>query len=310
MSRTIHDLDLGTHIWINENGTAQEYYVLHHYDDSAVVLRAQAVTTKQINTVSTATYANKVADTWLENETNGFMSYFDEATKKCFVSRPVDVYNYGDSQVTYIARRCFLLSYKEAFDSGRPSAGISYVSALEAATGLTGDSARICYNSSNSTVSWWLRSPDYTSNMYRVNANGDWYSNSASNSSWLRPAFFVASATIVSDEGTDKIQLLPEASTVTPTVAATVVVGETTNRPALARVDYTSQNLNNVSVQISNNFGDDDPVWVDAVNGQDTALENTTKTTDKWQIGLKLYGESDGRGYFEEPIVLIKEETE
>lgn len=310
MSRTIHDLDLGTHIWINENGTAQEYYVLHHYDDSAVVLRAQAVTTKQINTVSTATYANKVADTWLENETNGFMSYFDEATKKCFVSRPVDVYNYGDSQVTYIARRCFLLSYKEAFDSGRPSAGISYVSALEAATGLTGDSARICYNSSNSAVGWWLRSPDSTSYMYRVNSYGDWGYDSASLARWLRPAFFVASATIVSDEGTDKIQLLPEASTVTPTVAATVVVGETTNRPALARVDYTSQNLNNVSVQISNNFGDDDPVWVDAVNGQDTALENTTKTTDKWQIGLKLYGESDGRGYFEEPIVLIKEETE
>jgi len=82
-------------------------------------------------------------------------------------------------------------------------------------------------------------------------------------------------------------------------------VRELNNRPAKAIVKFTANNLNNISVQLTNNYGDATPVWVDATAMNEITFNNTTKETEKWQLGIKCYGETTGYGYFDEPHVFF-----
>jgi hypothetical protein len=155
-----------------------------------------------------------------------------------------------------------------------------------------------------STVSWWLRSPISATKVFGVNSNGDgsgYDASSAGNA--LRPAVNVAPATIVSDEGVDKIYLITTG--VTRTVGFKAKVRELNNRPAKAIVRFTANNLNNISVQLTNNYGDTTPIWVDATAMTEITFNNTTKETEKWQLGIKCYGETSGYGYFDEPHVFF-----
>jgi hypothetical protein len=167
------------------------------------------------------------------------------------------------------------------------------------------NTARVATLDDNTAVSWWLRSPNSAANFYYVISHGSSVSGNASSTGYaLRPALNVAPATIVSDEGADKIYLIT--SGVTRTVDFKAKVRELNNRPAKAIVKFTANNLNNISVQLTNNYGDTTPVWVDATAMTEITFNNTTKETEKWQLGIKFYGESSGYGYVEEPIVIFE----
>ena len=116
----------------------------------------------------------------------------------------------------------------------------------------------------------------------------------------------VASSTIVGDDGAGTIQLLPVATH--REVAFEGLAGTSSARPRKACVQYTAHGLTNLSVQVCNNYGDDNPVWVDATAGTEVTFLNETKQTPQWQVGIKCYGDTDSwsSGYFKEPVVLVE----
>lgn len=167
------------------------------------------------------------------------------------------------------------------------------------------NTARISSIDGHTAVDWWLRSPLSANYFYSVNSSGTSYYFNASNASCaLRPALNVAPATIVS-EIADKIYLVAPSDPIKKVQFHGKVL-ETQLRPKKALVQYNAVNLSNITVEVTNNYGDPTPVWVDATGQTEVTLTNNEKQTTNWQLGVKCYGESYGYGYFEEPIILAE----
>ena len=192
MSRTIKDLDLGTPIFIDENGVPKEYILISKSADGCIVLRANCYEARRINATNTAVYEDSEMDLWLENEGTGFMSLFTAQQKMAFVARRRPTYTYGDTECHYINRRAFLLTYGELF--------LSTPTALEPLNNIVpalmlwkhtadANTARIATDEANRAVNWWESSPFSASAMYNVNTNGTSNNNAATNTGhWARPA--------------------------------------------------------------------------------------------------------------------------
>ena len=310
MSRTIKDLDLGTSIFIDENGTPKEYILISKSADGCIVLRANCYVARRINATNTSVYEGSEMDLWLENEETGFMSLFTAQQKTAFVARSRPTYTYGDTECHYINRRAFLLTYGELF--------LSTPTALEPLNNIVpslmlwkhvtnADNARIATDEENHAVRWWESSPFSASAMYSVYTNGTSDSSAATYSGcWARPALNVSADTIVSDEGANIIYLMPSQGY--REVSFRAKASELETRPTKAIVDYTATNLYDVAVEVCNNYGDNDPAWVAVTSGQEVSLTNATKQTENWQVGIRCYGKSSSYGFFEEPIIKLEVE--
>ena len=303
MSRTLSQLDLGTSVYIEESGTPKEYILIKKDVGGCILLRAQAIEVRRINPTNVSNYENSEMDNWLINEETGYLSLFDTATKNAIVSRSRPTYDFGDSECRYISRRAFLLTQGEMFNS-TPSA-VEPLTTLSPVLSLWNPTlGRICKNESDAAVIWWLSSPYSAARVYSVYGNGTSDSYVASNASnWARPALNVASATIVSDEGADRIYLMPDQSYREVNFSGKAL--EVAERPIKAVVEYEATNLYDVVVEVCNNYGDASPVWVPCTSGVEVDLTNTVKQTTDWQVGIRCYGKSQGYGYFEEPIIKL-----
>lgn len=310
MSRTIKDLDLGTPIFIDENGVPKKYILISKSADGCIVLRANCYEARRINATNTAVYEDSEMDLWLENEGTGFMSLFTAQQKMAFVARSRPTYAYGDTECHYINRRAFLLTYGELF--------LSKPTALEPLNNIVpalmlwkhtvdANTARIATDEANHAVYWWESSPFSASAMHYVVTNGSSSNNAAANSGiWARPALNVSSDTIVSDEGASTIYLMPSQGY--REVSFSAKASELEARPTKAIVDYTATNLYDVAVEVCNNYGDNNPDWVAATSGQEVNLPNDVKQTENWQVGIRCYGKSASYGFFEEPIIKLEVE--
>lgn len=318
MSRTIADLTAGQIIYLDEtvDGTLSHVpFIYLGQDDSGNcrILRQYAAVSKQMNSKSETTYDGCLADTWLNNETNGYLSRFDDATKLSLVATQIKINSISTSSVGIIARRCFLLSESEVGNVTTPDEGSSILDVLKAVANTTTETtARTAYNESLSSVSWWLRSAA-SSTQFRFVSNissGKVNSNNATNTIWLRPALSVAPATIVSDQGEDTIYLLPDSSKLYREIDATIYCGSSTARPKKARAIVPATNCSLFELQISNNAKDDSPIWVSAENNVAVDLSNDTKTTTDWELGVKIYAQSSGKALIGEPVVIVETESE
>lgn len=308
MSRTISQLDLGTSVYIEENGTPKEYILMKKDVDGCILLRAQALVARRINPTNVSNYENSEMDNWLINEETGFMSLFNTATKNAIISRSRPTYDSGDSECRWISRRAFLLTNGEL--------SLSTPTALEPLTGLTpalmiwkgtsdANTGRIAKNEADQVVNWWLSSPNSAATVCCVLNNGTSFISNASNAGvWARPALNVAPATIVSDEGADRIYLLPTQEYREVSFSGKAL--DVAERPKKALVEYNTSNLYDVSVEICNNYGDASPVWVPCTSGREVELTNTVKQTTNWQVGIRCYAKSSSYGYFEEPIITLE----
>ena len=305
MSRTLGQLDLGTPVWIAENNVMHEYVLMSKDSAGCIMLRANAVEARRMNPTNVAVYEGSEMDSWLTDGQTGFLSRFDAATLAAIVSRTRPTYSYGDTECHYISRRAFLLTQGELFlptpTALEPLKNIT--SSLMIWKGTDGSStARVSLNEELSAVSWWSASPSSATAFFYVNSNGTSLTYNATNSSfWARPALNVSADTIVSDEGADPIYLLPSGGY--REVSFHGKVGEDTNRPSVAVVEYDAVNLYDVVVEVCNNYGDASPVWVPCTSGRQVTLANNSKQTETWQIGVRCYGKSQSYGYFDEPIV-------
>ena len=305
MSRTLGQLDLGTSVWIAENSVMHEYILMSKDSAGCIMLRANVAEARRMNPTNTAVYEGSEMDNWVTDDQSGFLSRFDADTLAVITSRSRPTYSYGDTECHYISRRAFLLTQGELFLSAptalEPLKNI--VSSLMAWKETdNSNTARIGTNEELTAVAWWLSSPSSATDFFNVSTLGALYTYNASNASyWARPALNVSADTIVSDEGAETIYLLPSKGY--REVSFHGKVGEDTNRPSVAVVDYEAVNLYDVAVEICNNYGDASPVWVPCTSGQQVTLANESKQTDNWQIGVRCYGKSQSYGYFNEPIV-------
>lgn len=312
MSRTIKELDLGTEVWLYENNVETPYILIRKDTNGCVLLRALAVEYRRMNSTNNAVYEGCGMDNYLCNVESGFLSRFNANTLSAFISRSISTYTSADTECHYISRTCYLLSNGELFYSA-PTALEPETSVLTSLMIYKGTSdpntAKKCVMDSNlsSAVRWWLRSPNSATYFWCLDNNGGSNSNIATYASCaFRPALNVAPATIVSAEGADKIYLLPDGMTKIIDFKGKVL--ETATRPVKALVKYTASNLQNLNVQVCNNYGDTTPVWENATGMNEVTFSNATRETVNWQIGVRCYGESSGYGYFEEPIVLTEVE--
>ena len=310
MSRTLKQIELGSTVWVRE-GSVDVDYILTRKDINGVeLLRKRAYTSRRMNSPNTTVYDGCELDQWLINTDTGFLSLFSETLRSNLVHRSISTFTYGDSDYHYISRNCYLYSYGDMFLTAPSSlyAEVNIVPALIINKGtIDADSARVCRNNADtSAVNYWLRSAYSATNFWHVYSNsGAPNNNNATSSNGIRPVLNVSPDTIVSDEGTDIIYLLPEEKP--RKVEYIGKIGVASTRPTIGCVKVDTSNLTNTVIKVTNNHGDAAPVWQTVQNGVQFEFTNTEKQTANWELGIWFYGETPNllTGYSEQPQLLF-----
>lgn len=312
MPRAIETIDINTTVLHYEetvNGVTETvaYLPLWKEADGVVVMRDVAAGPNRINPTNDTNYINSELDTGLNNAQTGYLSRFDAKMQACIIPTTIKYKPPDSDEVTEIARQVFLLSASEMGFTDVADEGASCLSALKAHRDTTNDyTARIGYNSAGTAVSYWLRSAASATQERYVYANGGLDSYSASSGLCWRPAFKVSKDTMVSDETEDTIYILPDATKLYRELQFVAYVGTSENRPKKARVEVDITNATESQIWVSNNAKDESPVWVACTNGVAVELPNTTKTTDNWELGVKVYAKSGGKAVCGEPVVMVE----
>ena len=317
MSRTLSQLAAGTKIYCNTTLTGEDAATafivmgMSEQGNSVLLMPELVYQQKRMNATDAAEYNGCEMDTYLSAETDGFRTaYLSEAFRNCLVPTQIKCYSLTDSQEITIARDIFVPSYTEmGWTSDHPE-GASLLAALKTFKGVTNDNqARIANNTAGAACHWWLRSANSSTQFRVVNYGGNAFSNIASNSwYWLRPLLSVAPATLVSDEGEDTIYLFPDSAAAYREIDIKISMGQSAKRPKKARVLVEITNATESSVKVTNNYKDESPVWVTTAADGTAALENTTKTTENWELGVHVYVKSGGKAIVQEPILLVETE--
>lgn len=314
MPRPISEVDLSEVLYYEEtiNGVATTvaYWPLWKESDGVVLLRAPATDENhKMNNTNVSTYIDGLMDTWLNDTATGYLSRFDAKMQACIIPTTIKIKPADSDTVTEIARQAFLLAESNVVAAGGVE-GDSILSVLKTHTGETNDNnARKAYNSAGTAVNFWLRSAASAELCRYVNSYGGYvYSLSAASNYSARPAFKVANATMVSDATEDTIYILPDASKLYRELSFVAYCGETAQRPKKAKVQLDITNATEYTIQISNNAKDEAPMWVSCMVDQVVELSNTTKTTDNWVLGVKVYAKSEGRAVCGQPVVIVETE--
>lgn len=313
MARPISEIELTEVLHYTEtiNGKTQTvaYWPIRKDADGVVLLRQHVLNdTKKMNATNEATYIDSLMDTWLNDETAGYLSYFDEKMRACIIPSTIKIKPYNSDVVTEIARKAYLLSKDEITTGGVE--GESILPMLKVHTGGTTDAkARIAISDSGVTGQWWLHSTGAPGQFDRVDSVGNIYSNNASLLYAPRPAFKVANATMVSDKTADKIYIIPDPENFFRELSFTAFLGGATNRPKRAKVQVSFTGASAQTIQISNNAKDANPAWVTCEPDQVVELPNAEKTTESWELGVKIYAKGEGRVTCGEPVAIVENEA-
>lgn len=314
MARPISEIELTEVLHYTEtiSGKAQTvaYWPIRKDADGVVLLRKNVLDELlKMNATAEATYIDSLMDVWLNDASGGYLSYFDEKMRACIIPSSIKIKPYNSDVVTEIARQVYLLSGDEVTTGG--AEGESILPMLKAHTGETSDSnARKAINGAGRVVFWWLRSAESAENFQYVHSTGSINSNLASVRNSPRPVFKVANTTLVSDKTADAIYILPDASKPYHELSFTAFLGGATKRPKRAKVQVSITGASAQSIQISNNAKDANPAWVPCELDQVVELPNAAKTTDLWELGVKISVQGEGRVMCGEPVVIVEEENQ
>lgn len=313
MARPISEIELTEVLHYEEtiNGKTQTvaYWPIRKDADGVVLLRENVLDEqRKMNATAEATYIDSLMDTWLNDETAGYLSYFDEKMRACIIPSTVKIKPYNSDTVTEIARMAYLMSLSEVTSGGVE--GDSILPMLKAHTGETGDNnARKAYDMANVSKSWWLRNSASDEQFQFILSNGVISYTNANNNGFIRPVFKVANATLVSDASADIIYILPDASKPYRELSFTAFLGGTTKRPKRAKVQVSVTGASAQSIQISNNAKDANPAWVTCGVDEVVELPNADKTTDLWELGVKISAQGEGRVTCGEPVAIVEGES-
>lgn len=228
----------GSIVKLNESSIPVQYLIIQqgkpasgNYDDSCNgtwVRRLDIYSNRQWHTSNVNDYANSAIDSWLNNESSGFLSLLDADIRAAIKNvkipyRPGSGTSYTvSSGANGLSRKAFLLSMKEV--DLTPSYSPTEGAALEYFSG-GGNSKRVA-NLNGSPARWWSRSPycyfshDYYACGVEADGSADYWNCSVS--CGCCPAFILDSELLVSDDGT---VLTNEPPTAPGSIAVTGVVG-------------------------------------------------------------------------------------
>lgn len=312
MARPISEIDLNEVLHYEEtiNGITQTvaYWPIRKDEDGVVLLRQHVLDEqRKMNATAEATYIDSLMDTWLNDETSGYLSYFDDKMRACIIPSSVKIKPYNSDVVTEIARQVYLLSKDEVTTGGVE--GESILPMLKVHSGQTSDNdARKAYNANGSAVAWWLRDAANSNQFRYIYSFGDIGTYNADGAISVRPVFKVANNTLVSDKTEDTIYILPDASKPYRELSFTAFLGSTANRPKRAKVQVSLTGATAQTIQISNNAKDANPVWVPCGVDEVVELPNAEKTTDLWELGVKVSAQGEGRVTCGEPVAIVETE--
>lgn len=311
MARPISEIDLTEVLHYEEtiNGKTQTvaYWPIRKDADGVVLLRKNVMDElRKMNATNEATYIDSLMDTWLNDAGAGYLSYFDEKMRACIIPSSIKIKPYNSDVVTEIARQVYLLSEDEVTTGGVE--GESILPMLKAHSGQTSDNdARKAYNANGSAVAWWLRDAANSDQFRYIYSFGDIGTFNADGAIPVRPAFKVANNTLVSDASAGTIYILPDASKPYRELSFTAFLGGAAKRPKRAKVQVSVTGASAQSIQISNNAKDATPAWVACNADEVVELPNAEKTTDLWELGVKISAQGEGRVTCGEPVAIVEE---
>lgn len=294
MSRTLNDIPLGSSVWANENGTDTEFILIRKDQAGCEIIRKKGHSSRRMDPTTVTVYETSEIDSWLTNEETGYLSNFSINFLSCLSSRSISTFTYGDADYHEISRKVYLPSYGDLFLNSPTQlykeVNITHSLMFNKNT-MDVNSGRICRNEEDTeNVYWWSRSANSATHYWRVFDNGTSSYNGANVSYWIRPVLNMSPDTIVSDEGASIIYILPEEH---PRVIEYIGrAGTSEARPKKMVVNIENNNLTNISVQVTNNFDDPNPVWYNATLGQVVTLANDVKLSENWVIGIHFYAET------------------
>lgn len=312
MARPISEIELTEVLHYTEtiNGKTQTvaYWPIRKDADGVVLLRENVLDElRKMNATNDATYIDSLMDTWLNDANAGYLSYFDEKMRACIIPSSIKIKPYNSDTVTEIARQVYLLSESEVTNGGVE--GESILPMLKVHTGETNENnARKAVNSVGKASGWWLRtasSPNQFNYIYSFGGVGTYNANELIA---VRPVFKVASSTMVSDKTADKIYILPDPEHLYRELSFVAFLGSTAQRPKRAKVQVSLTGATAQTIQISNNAKDANPAWVACEPDQVVELPNAEKTTDLWELGMKIYAKGEGRVTCGEPVAIVEVE--
>jgi len=311
MARPISEIDLTEVLHYTEtiNGKTQTvaYWPIRKDTDGVVLLRENVLDElRKMNATNDATYIDSLMDVWLNDASGGYLSYFDEKMRACIIPSSIKIKPYNSDTVTEIARQVYLLSKDEVTTGGVE--GESILPMLKVHSGQTSDNdARKAYNANGSAVAWWLRDAANSDQFRYIYSFGDIGTYNADGAISVRPVFKVANATLVSDKTADTIYILPDASKPYRELSFTAFLGSTAQRPKRAKVQVSFTGATAQTIQISNNAKDANPAWVACNVDEVVELPNAEKTTELWELGVKIYAKGEGRVTCGEPVAIVEE---
>lgn len=311
MARPISEIELTEVLHYTEtiNGKTETaaYWPIRKDADGVVLLRKNVLDqTRQMNSTNDVTYIDSLMDTWLNDSTSGYFSYFDEKMRACIIPSSIKIKPYDSDVVTEIARQVYLLSNDEVTTGGVE--GENILPMLKVHTGETSNRNAIrAAGSFGSYVNYWLRTSKTTEKFSFVTSTGDIGEQVAKSRNAVRPVFKVANNTLVSDASADTIYILPDASKPYRELSFTAFLGGATNRPKRAKVQVSITGASTQTIQVSNNAKDANPAWVSCEPDEVVELPNTAKTTDLWELGVKIYAKGEGRVTCGEPVAIVEE---
>ena len=106
MSRTISQIELGSSVYVRENNTDAEYILTRKDSHGVELLRKYCYSARRMNPSNTTVYDGCEMDAWLINESTGFLSLFSATLRSNLVSRSISTFTYGDTECSYISRKC------------------------------------------------------------------------------------------------------------------------------------------------------------------------------------------------------------
>lgn len=311
MARPISEIDLTEVLHYTEtiNGKTQTvaYWPIRKDTDGVVLLRENVLDElRKMNATNDATYIDSLMDVWLNDASGGYLSYFDEKMRACIIPSSIKIKPYNSDTVTEIARQVYLLSKDEVTTGGVE--GESILPMLKVHSGQTSDNdARKAYNANGSAVAWWLRDAANSDQFRYIYSFGDIGTYNADGAISVRPVFKVANATLVSDKTEDTIYILPDASKPYRELSFTAFLGSTAKRPKRAKVQVSFTGASAQTILISNNAKDANPAWVTCNANEVVELPNAEKTTESWELGVKIYAKGEGRVTCGEPVAIVEE---
>lgn len=228
---------VGSIIKLNEFGSPVNYIIIQqglpssgNYDASCNgtwLRRKDIYSNRQWHTSNVNDYANSAIDSWLNNESSGFLSLLDADIRAAVKTvkipyRPGRGSSYTvSSGANGLSCKAFLLSMKEV--DLTPSFSPTEGAALEYFSG-GGNSKRVA-NLNGSPARWWSRSPacnGYSDRACCVGADGSASGWGCSDSRGCCPALILDSELLVSDDGTVSTNEPPTAPS---SIAASNVIG-------------------------------------------------------------------------------------